>query len=150
MKRFYLVAALAATAMAAAFFTSCDKQDEVTPPQPESAALGFQSVVTAALETRAAGDPTPLNASFKINLDTNDAYSTAVNNQEVKYTVGSGYSISPAIYLLKSSRNMVAWAPVGIERPRCRGCSQCLYAESGEYNCGRRFCISGEYGGEFR
>ena len=26
MKRFYLVAALAATAMAAAFFTSCDKQ----------------------------------------------------------------------------------------------------------------------------
>lgn len=115
MKRFYLVAALAATAMAAAFFTSCDKQDEVTPPQPESAALGFQSVVTAALETRAAGDPTPLNASFKINLDTNDAYSTAVNNQEVKYTVGSGYSISPAIYLLKSSRNMVAWAPVGIE-----------------------------------
>ena len=51
MKRFYLVAALAATAMAAAFFTSCDKQDEVTPPQPESAALGFQSVVTAGLET---------------------------------------------------------------------------------------------------
>ena len=49
MKRFYLVAALAATAMAAAFFTSCDKQDEVTPPQPESAALGFQSVVTAGL-----------------------------------------------------------------------------------------------------
>ena len=117
MKRFYLVAALAATAMAAAFFTSCDKQDEVTPPPPESAALGFQSVVTAGLETRAAGDPTPLNASFKINLDTNDAYSTAVNNQEVKYTVGSGYSISPAIYLLKSSRNMVAWAPVGLEPP---------------------------------
>ena len=114
MKRFYLVAALAATAMAAAFFTSCDKQEEVTPPQPESAALGFQSVVTAGLETRAAGDPTPLNASFKINLDTNDAYSTAVNNQEVKYTDGSGYSISPAIYLLKSSRNMVAWAPVGL------------------------------------
>ena len=85
------------------------------PPQPESAALGFQSVVTAGLETRAAGDPTPLNASFKINLDTNDAYSTAVNNQEVKYTDGSGYSISPAIYLLKSSRNMVAWAPVGVE-----------------------------------
>ena len=115
MKRFYLVAALAATAMAAAFFTSCDKQEEVRPPQPESAALGFQSVVTAGLETRAAGDPTPLNASFKINLDTNDAYSTAVNNQEVKYTDGSGYSISPAIYLLKSSRNMVAWAPVGVE-----------------------------------
>ena len=115
MKRFYLVAALAATAMAAAFFTSCDKQEEVTSPQPESAALGFQSVVTAGLETRAAGDPTPLNASFKINLDTNDAYSTAVNNQEVKYTDGSGYSISPAIYLLKSSRNMVAWAPVGVE-----------------------------------
>jgi len=102
MKRFYLVAALAATAMAAAFFTSCDKQDEVTPPQPESAALGFQSVVTAGLETRAAGDPTPLNASFKINLDTNDAYSTAVNNQEVKYTVGSGYSISSAIYPITS------------------------------------------------
>lgn len=115
MKRFYLVAAFAATAMAAASFTSCDKQNDVAPPQPESAALGFRSVVTAGLETRAAGDPTPLDASFKINLDVNEAYSTAVNNQEVKYTAGSGYSITPAIYLLKSSRNMVAWAPVGVE-----------------------------------
>ena len=95
MKRFYLVAALAATAMAAAFFTSCDKQDEVTPPQPESAALGFQSVVTAALETRAAGDPTPLNASFKINLDTNDAYSTAVNIRKLNIRLAAAIRFLP-------------------------------------------------------
>ena len=57
MKRFYLVAALAATAMAAAFFTSCDKQEEVTPPQPEIAPVHFVGVTTLDVVTRAEAKP---------------------------------------------------------------------------------------------
>lgn len=110
MKRFYFAAALAA--MTSVVFSSCDKQDEVTPPLPEKAELGFASVATANLVTRA--DATDLNAPFKINLDANAVYTTAVEGQEVTYAAGSGYTVDPSITLVKTARNLTAWAPVGV------------------------------------
>lgn len=98
--------------MASVVFSSCDKQDDVTPPLPEKAELGFASVATANLVTRA--DVTDLNASFKINLDANAVYTTAIEGQEVTYVAESGYTVDPAITLVKTARNLTAWAPVNV------------------------------------
>lgn len=49
--------AAAAAAMASAVFCSCDKQDEVTPPQPEIAPVHFVGVTTLDVVTRAEAKP---------------------------------------------------------------------------------------------
>ena len=108
MKRFYFAAAIAA--MASAVFCSCNNQDEVTPPLPEKAELGFSSVVTADLQTRADAGNKDLNAAFKINLDGTDVYTEAVTDQKVEFSTNK-YTITPTIYLLAASRNLTAWAP---------------------------------------
>ena len=55
MKLFYYAAA--AAAMASAVFCSCDKQDEVTPPQPEIAPVQFVGVTALDVVTRAGAEP---------------------------------------------------------------------------------------------
>ena len=55
MKLFYYAAA--AAAMASAVFCSCDKQDEVTPPQPEIAPVQFVGVTALDVVTRAEAKP---------------------------------------------------------------------------------------------
>ena len=107
MKRFYLVAALAATAMAAAFFTSCDKQDEVTPPQPEIAPVHFVGVTTLDVVTRA--EAKPYAADFNVFIP-----GVTAATKLVKYSADAWTVEGDPILVDRTGGTLVAWAPAAL------------------------------------
>ena len=107
MKRFYLVAALAATAMAAAFFTSCDKQEEVTPPQPEIAPVHFVGVTTLDVVTRA--EAKPYAADFNVFIP-----GVTAATKLVKYSADAWTVEGDPILVDRTGGTLVAWAPAAL------------------------------------
>lgn len=108
MKRFYLVAAVAAMA-----FTACSNEElePVTPPQ--SAVLGFSSVLTANLVTRT--DAGALKQDFKFNMAAASGGFEALEEQEVTYAAATGFSVTnPVVIFAGADRTLTAWAPASV------------------------------------
>lgn len=103
MKRFYFVAALAA--MASAAFTSCDKQNDVTPAQPESAILRFAEVTSLDVVTRA--DATDFTENFKIFITNITAAEKVVTFTTPNWVIGDGTEVK----VDRAGGELVAWAP---------------------------------------
>lgn len=103
MKHFYFVAALAA--MASAAFTSCDKQNDVAPSQPESAILRFTEVTSLDVVTRA--DATDFTSDFKIFI-TNI---TAAEKVVTFSTPNWGFKDGSEVKVDRVGGELVAWAP---------------------------------------
>lgn len=104
MKHFYFVAALAA--MASAAFTSCDKQNDVTPSQPESAILRFTEVTSLDVVTRAE-TPVDFKENFKIFITNITAAEKVVTFTTPNWVIGDGTEVK----VDRVGGELVAWAP---------------------------------------
>lgn len=102
MKLFYYAAA--AAAMASAVFCSCDKQDEVTPPQPEIAPVQFVGVTALDVVTRA--EAKPYAADFNVFIPGVTAATKLVKFNADAWTVDGD-----PILVDRTGGTLVAWAP---------------------------------------
>lgn len=107
MKRIYTAAALAALCLSA-----CSTPELEMPNSPENAMLGFKSVITAGLTTRADGD-VALAQSFKFNLGVSGEYE-AKNAQMAEYDGGTFSLTSPINIFKYCTHKLTAWAPADI------------------------------------
>lgn len=123
MKRFYLVAAVAA--MASAAFTSCDKQDEVTPPQPEIASIHFMDVKSLDVVTRA--EATDYAADFKVFITNNITTAAKL----VKYTAPNSWAFEndETVLVDRTGGELVAWAPTALAVTTAGGVQYTLKAQ---------------------
>lgn len=113
MKRFYAVAALTAL-----LFSACSTQDDVPTPPLKPVKLEFASVVKADAEritpmTRAEVD---FKESFKVNLSAVDGVYVAATGKQVDWN-GTKFDFvaGDEVYLLKTARNLTAWAPATLD-----------------------------------
>ena len=102
MKLFYYAAA--AAAMASAVFCSCDKQDEVTPPQPEIAPVQFVGVTALDVVTRA--EAKPYAADFNVFIP-----GVTAATKLVKFSADAWTVDGDPILVDRKGGTLVAWAP---------------------------------------
>ena len=105
MKLFYYAAA--AAAMASAVFCSCDKQDEVTPPQPEIAPVQFVGVTALDVVTRA--EAKPYAADFNVFIP-----GVTAATKLVKYSADAWTVEGDPILVDRTGGTLVAWAPAAL------------------------------------
>lgn len=90
--------------MASAVFCSCDKQDEVTPPQPEIAPVQFVGVTALDVVTRA--EAKPYAADFNVFIPGVTAATKLVKFNADAWTVDGD-----PILVDRTGGTLVAWAP---------------------------------------
>lgn len=90
--------------MASAVFCSCDKQDEVTPPQPEIAPVQFVGVTALDVVTRA--EAKPYAADFNVFIP-----GVTAATKLVKFSADAWTVDGDPILVDRKGGTLVAWAP---------------------------------------
>lgn len=93
--------------MASAVFCSCDKQDEVTPPQPEIAPVQFVGVTALDVVTRA--EAKPYAADFNVFIP-----GVTAATKLVKYSADAWTVEGDPILVDRTGGTLVAWAPAAL------------------------------------